>query len=252
MNSRFLLVLAISAGFASCSSAYKTTQTPDDVYYSPERESAEYVEVKQDRAGRYSSYEYDNYNDHWLRMRVRNPYRWNAFDDYDWNSYSTWNIGWGSPYAYSWNNYWNSYWTWNSFYNPYCPNIIILNPKTNPVVYNRVRNFSLGSYTNTNYNNSNTQLFRKGTSSRLPNSGYGNYNNSNNSLGSSIRRVFKNGNSSSYDNSNSYRNSGNSSPSRSYTPSSSSSSSSSSSRSSSSGSSSGGSSSGGGSGRRGG
>jgi hypothetical protein len=65
--------------------SYKSGQTPDDVDYSPEREGAAYVETKPSN-NRYQSYEYDNADDRWLRMRVRNPYRWNAFDDYDWNA----------------------------------------------------------------------------------------------------------------------------------------------------------------------
>ena len=41
----FLPLLSLALVFASCSTAYKTGQTPDDVYYSPERPQAEYVRV---------------------------------------------------------------------------------------------------------------------------------------------------------------------------------------------------------------
>lgn len=226
MNSRFLLLLIGVATFTSCSTAFKSGQTPDDVYYSPAKESDEYVEVRQERSGRYNSYQYDNSSDRWLRMRVRNPYRWNAFDDYDWNAYNGWSNTWNNPYSFNsnWNSYWNGYWTWNSFYNPYCWNTVVVNPKTNPIAYNKVRNFSLGGYTNTNYNNSNTLARTKG-SQRIPGSGYGSYNNSNSNnnnsnLGSSIRRVFSSGGGN--DNSNSYGGSGSgSSNSRTYSPSSS-------------------------------
>ncbi len=255
MNSRFLLLLIAVAAFTSCSTAYKSGQTPDDVYYSPGRETAEYVEVRQERSGRYSGYEYDNSNDRWLRMRVRNPYRWNSFDDYDWNAYNGWSNTWNNPYSYNsnWNSYWNGYWTWNSYYNPYCWNTVVVNPKTNPLAYNKVRNFSLGGYTNTNYNNSN--VVRSKTSQRVPGSGYGSYNNSNSNLGSSVRRVFNSGGGK--DNGGTFSGSNSGSSSRTYNPSSSSSSSSSgsstrSSSSGSTGSSGSSSSSSGGSGRRGG
>lgn len=251
MKSRFLLPLLAAAALSSCSTAYKSGQTPDDVYYSPAKETEEYMDVRQSNTGRGRSYVYDNTDDRWLRMRVRNPYRWNAFDNYDWNTYSGWSNSFYSPYSYNWNSYWNGYYTWNSWYNPYCRNVIILDPKNNPTAFNKVRNFSLNSYTNTNYNNTNTIARAKGSSMRLPNNSGGSYNNSNsNSLGSSIRKVFSgSGNTYSNSNNSSYSPSSDRS-SRSYTPSNSSSSS----GSSSSGSSSSGSSSSGGSssGRRGG
>lgn len=256
MKSRFLLFLATAAAISSCSSAYKSGQTPDDVYYSPARGAEEYVETRQDDNRRYRNYEVETSEDRWLRMRVRNPYRWNSFDDYDWNIHNSWTRNTYSPYSYNWNSYWNRYWTWNSFYNPYCTNIVVVNPKGNAPVYNKVRNFSLGSYTNTNYNNSNnTTNFRSKTNTGVvrPSATGSGYNNGNsNSVGSSLRRVF-----SSETGTNSYQPTG-SRESRSYTPSnsggSSGSSSGSSGRSSSSGGSSGGggSTSGGSSGRRGG
>lgn len=246
MKSQFLFVVLAAAALSSCSTAYKSGQTPDDVYFSPTREVAEYAEIRQSNNGRYSGYQYDDADDRWLRMRVRNPYRWNAFDNYDWNMYSSWSNNYYSPYSYNWNSYWNGYWTWNSWYNPYCRNVIVVNPKTNPAAYNKVRNFSLASYSNTNYNNANTVVRNKGLMLR-PTSG-GGYNNSNmtnstnsTGLGNSLRKIFSSGNSNS-----AYNNPGNSAssnnrPTREYNPSNSNSSSRSGSSSSSSGSSSGGS-----------
>jgi hypothetical protein len=230
MKSRFLLPVIAIAALSSCSTVYKSGQTPDDVYFSPAREGAEYVDVSNDNYNRrYRSYEYDNAEDRWLRMRVRNPYRWNAFDDYDWNMYSGWSNNWNNPYSYSWNSYWNGYWTWNSWYNPYCRNVIVVNPKTNPAAYSKVRNFSLSSYTNNNYGNVNNfnrpakGLYR--SSSAGSNGSY--YNNSNsNSLGNSLRKVFSgNNNGGGTTNGNVYTPSSGDRPTRSYTPSSSSSSS---------------------------
>lgn len=226
------------AALSSCASAYRTGQTPDDVYYSPAKQGAAYASMDQQRDGR-GSYQqgnrrddYYSYDDRWLRMRVSNRYRWSAFDDYDWNDwrYNTWSYNYYSPY--SWNNYWNSYYRWNSWYNPYCAGIIVVNPKTNPNVYTKVRNFSLNSYTNTNYNTSNNNLRAKG----LRMSSNPGYNNSNSRLGNSIRKVFSGSGRDSY-----YTpGSSGDRPSRTYTPSNNTSSSSSSSGRSSGGSSSGG------------
>ena len=261
--SRLLLFTAIAVtAFSSCS-VYRSgqTKTPDDVYYSPAREGAAYVETEQKRDGYYRADDYSSYDDRWLRMRVRDRYRWSAFDDYDWN-YNSWAYG---PYSYNYNPYWNyslgfnNYWTamyrWNSYYNPYCGGIIVVNPKVNQPAYAAVRNFSLNRYTNTNYNNANRPLSASKTGLRYSSPGYNNSNtrSTNSSLGSSIRKVFSNGNSSSGSGRNTYYSPGSSNdrPARTYTPSESSSSrsytpSSSSSSSSSSGSSSSGSSGGGG------
>ena len=253
MNSRIILLGLAVAAFSSCSTAYKTGQTPDDVYYSPGREVEAYVNVDNNDErryrgeDRYRSNDYINPDDRWLRMRVRNRSRWSAFDDYAYNDwrYNSWNYN--SYYSYSpfntyspFNNYWSNYYYWNSYYNPYGTRIIVVNPKTNPVVYNRVRNFNLNSYSNNSYNNSNYAPTRSRTmSTGGANPGY----NNNRTLGNSVRKVFSNSNNNGgrdtyYSPSSSER------PTRTYQPSSSSSSSSSPSRSSgsSSGSSSGGSS----------
>ena len=210
MNSRIILLGLAVAAFTSCSTAYKTGQTPDDVYYSPARETESYVKVENDddrryrgeeryQNSRYQNDEYVNSDDRWLRMRVRNRYRWSAFDDYyawnDWR-YNTWNY---SPYysyspfnSYSrFNNYWSSYYSWNNYYNPYCRSIVV-SPKINTVAYNRVRNFNLNSYGNNTYSNSNMSPSRNSKINR-GSSGSG-YNNNNSTLGNSVRRVFSNSN----------------------------------------------------------
>lgn len=265
--SRLLLFIAIAViGLSSCS-VYRSgeTRTPDDVYYSPAREgaAAAYVETDRQRDGYYRGNDYNSYDDRWLRMRVRDRYRWSAFDDYDWTYssfygpysggyYNGFNPYWN--YGIGFNNYWNAMYRWNSFYNPYCGGIIIVNPKGNQPAYTAVRNFSLDRYTNTNYNNTNRPLSASKAGLRYSSPSYNNGNTrTTNSLGSSIRRVFSNGNTNSGRSRETYYNPGSSNdrPNRTYTPSSSSSTrtytpSSSSSSSSSSGSSSGGSSGGGG------
>jgi hypothetical protein len=74
-----LLVLSVVV-FSSCTTAYKTGQTPDDVYYSPARPQDEYVQTeKKDDQYRYSD---DYYEDRYLRMKVSNRYRWSDLDDW--------------------------------------------------------------------------------------------------------------------------------------------------------------------------
>src|SRR5689334_2935012 len=98
MRSRIILLSTIIvAAFSSCTTAYRTTQTPDDVYFSPAREADSYVQVDKQKDGYYATSE----DDQWLRMRVRNQARWSAFDDYDWNDYryNSWTYASYSPFG---------------------------------------------------------------------------------------------------------------------------------------------------------
>jgi hypothetical protein len=213
-----LVALAVVA-FSSCTSAYKTGQTPDDVYFSPTRPQEEYarVEKKDDKYYRGSD---DYYEDRFLRMRVMDRYRWSALDDYYfYNTYSY------TPFGnyYSYNNPWSMNWAWNAYYNPYCSGlpyyyypgtVIIKNPRyyTPP---SRAVAFNSASY----------NISRSATGNRISGRSYniGGYNNSNsnrpsnNSLGESIRKVFTGSNS---NNNGNYNSGNNSTPSRSYNPSS--------------------------------
>jgi hypothetical protein len=234
MNTRILLLALSVAAFSSCSSVYKSGQTPDDVYFSPARPQAdEYVDVKKDE-DRYQSYEeyQDNMrNDRFLRMSVGNPYYLNAYNNYDgfdwrYNSYNSY----GNTGYYSYHNPWNNYYVWNTFYNPYCDRsyayygglsygtmggkLSFSTPISRPISFNR------NSYSNN-------------SGSRPSRALSGNYNNVNarynNSNGSSNRYNYSNSNysnSTNHSNSNSNytpssNNNSNSTPSRSYTPSSS-------------------------------
>jgi uncharacterized membrane protein YgcG len=235
MKLSILLLALTAAAFSSCTSAYKTGQTPDDVYYSPTRPQEEYVQVaKQDDRNYRGSDDY--YEDRFLRMRMQDRYRWSALDDYYFNNTYAYNA---YGYYNNWYSPWNNYYTWNNFYNPYYSgipchsgSIIIRNPKsyTPP---SRAFVFNPNSY-GTGIS-ANSPAGNKGLNNSFNNNNNSRYNNRNSnrsSFGESVRKVFSNSNSD------------NSTPSRSYTPSSNSSSNSSSSPSRSS--SSGGSSSGGG------
>jgi hypothetical protein len=180
MKYKLLLPVLIACIFASCSTAYRATQTPDDVYYSPAHAVASKDDKNDDKNDRNVSrrdrYEdYESAEDRYLRMKVRDRYRWSAIDDYSYwydtryscnnlsySSYSKYNLS----LNYGWNNcscacYSNSYSSifYPGYYNPfyssygYYPNVYIINnPKLAPNV-NRPR---LGGYRNNSYNNNNT------------------------------------------------------------------------------------------------
>lgn len=176
MKSRILLLALTAAVLSSCTTAYQTGQTPDDVYYSPSRPQEEYVQSEKDEDYQYrrrnDSYFDSYYEDQFLRMKVRNRYRWSDIDD---------------PYYYSRRYYYTSFnhcyfgnpWTpysyWNNYYNPYYQNHVIISPAT--ATYKSPRVFNLNTYnsnalTNSNYSNTNK--------ARNYNGSYYNNNNGNN------------------------------------------------------------------------
>lgn len=70
---------------SSCSSMYRSGQTPDDVYYSPGRSTGD---VASNRSNR-DEYSYVNPDDNYLRQKVQNRSRWSTIDDADyWYSYN--------------------------------------------------------------------------------------------------------------------------------------------------------------------
>jgi len=176
MKKNLVYLLFAVALLTSCSSAYKSSQTPDDVYYSPAKKI-----IVADQADQYESYTSSS-DDDYLRMKVRDRERWSTIDDYNYwydsryyannyfspyTSYLSLGLGFGSyPYYNSYNPYWYS--PWASWYSPYYTVVYY----KNPTVYYKpqVRN-NLTGYTNRNYNNSNMPL-RNGNRSNT-------YNNSN-------------------------------------------------------------------------
>jgi len=240
MKRQILLLAITAAALSSCTTAYKTGQTPDDVYFSPTRPQDEYVRVEEKEEPRYDE---EYYDDRYLRMKVHNRTQWNTLDD--WYSYERYGYSY-NPYYHNYGYYYNPYTSWNYYYNPYCRNNVIAyypgqtgHPGQVYVAQNvpKPRSFNLASYTNTNYNNANSNVkmntYKKGVSKPVYNN-----RNTNDGFSNTLKLIFNSGN-------NNSSNSSYSPPSRSYSPSSSSPSSSSSS-SGSSGSSGSGSSSGGG------
>ena len=162
-----ILLLAVTAAVAmsSCTTAYKSSQTPDDVYYSPAQPRGDEYASTDDRDSR-KYYGEDYYEDRYLRMKVRNPYMWSDLDD--WYYY-------GNRYNYSYYNYnylnnpWTPYTYWNCMYNPYYHGIITVTPRSpyygprsiNLAVYNVYNNKSITNrnYTNRVYNNNGNHYY---------------------------------------------------------------------------------------------
>lgn len=211
MKSKYTLsLLSLAVIFASCTTAYKSGQTPDDVYYSPARPQAEYVLQENNE---YKMYRYDEgsyRDDRYLRMKVSDPRYSLLYNDY--YSYN--------PYYYHYYNnnlIYNTPWTpvsyWSYYYNPYSYPVVRTNSA--PVHYNKPRVFDLSVYNPQPVNN----IYSKGNAVRMSNSkndyyqpsynrgnNTNNYRNSGTNAGSFLRNSFSGGS----------NNSGNS---RSYSPS---------------------------------
>lgn len=206
MKRQILLLAITAAALSSCTTAYKTGQTPDDVYFSPTRPQDEYVRVEEKDEARYDDTYYD---DRYLRMKVHNRTQWYMLDD--WYAYDRYSYQYNSYYG----SYYNPYTSWNYYYNPYCRNnnVIIYNPKQTSTVAHveRPRNFNLTAYTNTNYNNANNSVRMNSYKSGIGLKPV--YNNSNNGLSNTIKQIF------SGSNINLGNNNSSNAPTRSYTPS---------------------------------
>ena len=175
MKDKFLPILLAGFLLASCSSVYKSGQTPDDVYYSPTREVVKVEEKEEERIEEKTASAEDQY----LKMKVRNRYRWTGIDDYEyWNDvrYNHCNCHCNTNsygYGYNYNPYYNPirYSTWN---NPYYPVFVFGGTKN---IKTSTSGSNVKAYGNTRYSNSNTASNPKTGSA-------------NNSQGSLIKRVF--------------------------------------------------------------
>jgi hypothetical protein len=217
MNTKLLLIALAAVSLSSCSSVYKSGQTPDDVYYSPVRlyGTEENNDNKRDDTRRDNGRYYAEQSQ--IRFGISNPL-WRYLDDFSYNPYQ---------YGYNYGYYYNPY---------YCPvpvydnsPVKVTNPKNSTP-----RMTNLAAYNNA-YSNTNVKVSPK--YSNAVNTPVRNYNNNNSKLSNTLNKIFNSGsnyNNSNNNNSNSQNNSSQSS--RSYTPSSNSSSTNSSSSNSSSGS----------------
>ena len=198
-----LPVLASVLIFASCSTAYKSGQTPDDVYYSPERPK-EYVRTeKKDDRRNYD--EGESRDDRYIRMKIRDRRYATLYDDY--GSYNPYYYHYYNSSLY-YNSPWNSVSYWNYYYNPGCTPCYSCGSYPTKVVTRTPRTFDLSVY-----NSPNTKTVKginvkggsgytssQGNTSRNYGSGRtntNNYGNSGRNAGDFVRETFGGGNNSS-------------------------------------------------------
>ena len=173
MNVKILLIACTAISLASCSTAYRSGQTPDDVYFSPVRVVEE--DKNEDRDYRTEA---DRAEEREIRMATRDR-RWRDWD-YDCNCSCDYD-----PYRYGYN--------YGYYYNPYYypypvySGPIYLNPRNDAP-----RTTNLGGYNPKTLVVSNPKTGETKWSSNIPRT----YNNSNNSgsksSGGVVRRVLTN------------------------------------------------------------
>lgn len=199
MKPQILLLALLVAAFSSCTTAYKTGQTPDDVYFSKSRMPDEYVKAEEEN-DQYYRYDDEYYDDRYLRMKVRNRSRWSDLNDWYYNERSyRYNV-------YNWNCFgidpWNPYTYWNSYYNPYYhpyyhtySYVSIKTP-----AYTKPRTFNLNTYTSNqpgnvktygNYNYNPVRSTGNNNTIYTPSR-----NNSSSGTGNTLRNIFGGNNSS--------------------------------------------------------
>ncbi|HEV2355184.1 MAG TPA: hypothetical protein VGR89_13130, partial [Puia sp.] len=159
------LALAVAVGLAGCSSS-KSAQNGPDFYSSGKSSGSDYVAASP--------------NDQYIQMKADDYARWSYFDDYD--AYDAYyapapmygggfgyglgmpyygfgyspffspgfgmGLGFGDPYLM-----WNSYFIWNSWYNPYFYNpyyggAVMVVGQSPTAVYSTLRPFGTTSYRN--------------------------------------------------------------------------------------------------------
>ena len=189
-----LLILLIGIGFlsTSCATAYKSDQTPDDVYYSPGKPAAEDDLVKDAaQQEQYQAY-MTSADERYLRMKVANHSRWTSLDDYaywydsryDFYRYNQYNsLGLNN---YNYNNNWNSMAAFGShrpmlgWSNPAFTIISYCNTKT---LIGSTAGSNITAYKNKNYDNANISYTN-------PKTGLTTYSNNTNNFSSLVKKVF--------------------------------------------------------------
>ncbi|HUS02154.1 MAG TPA: hypothetical protein VMY77_10530 [Chitinophagaceae bacterium] len=83
MKVNFLLLTIITAAISSCSTSYKTGQTPDDVYYSPARLQTDEVRRDREENNSVDNTVYTTSEDREIRRRVHNRRNRRYNDMYD-------------------------------------------------------------------------------------------------------------------------------------------------------------------------
>lgn len=191
----YLPVLPIALFLVSCSTAYKTGQTPDDVYFSPARqrlEHDEYARVEK-KENRYYESDEEYREDRYLRMKTRYR-RYSVLDGgnfggyYDYHRHNNWGYYNRGIYVY------NNPYAYNPYYNkPYYGGYVYGN--VNPV-YNKPRTGNLHMYDkNNNYNGNLPTSNGKRYTTPASGNNTDNYRNSGTNAGGFLRNVFGSGSS---------------------------------------------------------
>jgi len=132
MKLKYILFGAVAATLASCSTAYRTAQTPDDVYYSPAPEENTYVTTVNDQDQKSYGYRNDEME---IRRGIEDPVYRNSitfsmgmgygYSPYSLFPYSPFSNPFYSPYGYNSYGYdaftpyaYNPY-SFHGMYNPY-------------------------------------------------------------------------------------------------------------------------------------
>lgn len=201
MNSKTLLLVLSVAAFSSCSTAYKSGQTPDDVYYSPVRVVEENNDDERKQEENKTTTQTSEERE--IRWGIRDR-RWrDRDDDYDY-SYNK------SPYGYCHCNCNNTGYYYNPYYSPWP----VYSPKVTPI-NSTPRMINLGSYKGYNNAVNNNPKGGNGTNWVNPATKYNNSNRQS-GLGRVVRQIFTPSN-----NTNNSNNSNTNNNTRTYTPSSS-------------------------------
>ena len=203
-----LLIAVVTVGLLSgCSTSNISTQTPDDVYYSPAKGSPASM-VTQKQQDEYENYMSSN-DDQYLAMKVHDYNLWSPLDDfsywydsrynyYGYNNYGYNNYGYNN---FGYNNFGYNNFGYNNYSNPYYNNYYYggydrwaewNNPGYVVACYKNIKvstntytgGSNITAYRNRSYNNSN---YPNITSKSYQSSGNGG---NTNSFGNIIRRVL--------------------------------------------------------------
>jgi hypothetical protein len=193
MNTKLLLILIIIAGLSSCSTAYKSAQTPDDVYYSPTPPHVDYVRTDNDENR--DVYNGQSNEDREIRRAIHNR-RLRTYPDYDYG------------YGYGYDYYPYGYYPY--VYYPYGYTPVYIDPKNGkaPVTSSQPRKFNLGTYRNPGTTiPSNSSVIGSKTGNQPSSAPVRTFRtqpaNNGSTVGNLIRKVFSGSNSSSSSNDNS-------------------------------------------------
>jgi len=191
MKTKYLILLGLIVVLGSCSSAYKTGQTPDDVYYSPAPAVSQDAYVVAEKPNSY----YDRNEEQEIRRGIQdsryrsnvtldfgfgyNPYAYNpygfnyspysfnyspySYNPYSYNPYSMNPYGYKgyydpygfNNYSYGFNNFGNynyGYNYFNPYYGSYYPPVYVY-PGIGRVTNSTPRKVNLGAYNNTGNSN---------------------------------------------------------------------------------------------------